>query len=115
MLNRILIGILGFKLLAVGVLLMLLATVPAVGTWWQPWSRSVWDDANRVFEGTRFPGRTESWLWIVLALVLVVLIGLMVAWVAQQGKGRAGLLLAAEDPGGVPGDIRIGAGWRNRR
>lgn len=110
MLNRILIGILGFKLLAVGVLLMLLATVPAVGTWWQSWSRSVWDDANRMFEGTRFPGRTESWLWIVLALVLVVLIGLMVAWVAQQGKGRADLLLAAEDPGGVPGDIRIGGG-----
>lgn len=109
-LNRILIGILGFKLLAVGVLLMLLATVPAVGTWWQSWSRSVWDDANRMFEGTRFPGRTESWLWIVLALVLVVLIGLMVAWVAQQGKGRADLLLAAEDPGGVPGDIRIGGG-----
>ena len=109
-LNRILIGILGFKLLSVGILLMLLATVPAVGTWWQSWSRSVWDGANRVFEGTRFPGRTESWLWIVLALVLVVLIGLMVAWVAQQGKGRTDLLLAAEDPGGVPGDIRIGSG-----
>lgn len=113
-LNRILIGILGFKLLAVGVLLMLLATVPAVGTWWQSWSRNVWDDADRMFEGTRFPGRTESWLWIVLALVLVVLIGLMVAWVAQQGKGRADLLLAAEDPGGVPGDIRIGGGVAER-
>ena len=34
----------------------------------------------------------------------------MVAWVAQQGKGRSGLLLAAEDPGGVPGDVRIGSG-----
>ena len=110
LLNRVLIGILGLQLLAVGILLMLLATVPAVGVWWRAWSGGVWDAANRLFEGTRFPGRPESWLWIVLALVLILLIGLMVAWVAQQGKGRSDLLLAAEDPGGVPGDVRIGGG-----
>ncbi len=110
LLNRILIGILGLKLLAVGILLMLLATVPAVGSWWQSWSAGVRDGANRLFDGTTFPGRQESWLWIVLSLVLVLVIGLMVAWVAQQGKGRSGLLLAAEDPGGVPGDVRIGSG-----
>jgi hypothetical protein len=110
LLNRIILGILGLKLLAVGILLMLLATVPAVGTWWQSWSGDIWDGANRLFDGTRFPGRQESWIWIVLALVLVLLIVLMVAWVAQQGKGRADLLLAAEDPGGVPGDVRIGGG-----
>ncbi|MDQ1594318.1 MAG: hypothetical protein QOH40_874 [Arthrobacter pascens] len=110
LLNRILIGILGLKLLAVGILLMLLATVPAVGSWWQSWSAGVRDGANRLFDGTAFPGRQGSWLWIVLSLVLVLVIGLMVAWVAQQGKGRSGLLLAAEDPGGVPGDVRIGSG-----
>jgi hypothetical protein len=110
LLNRILIGILGLALLAAGVLLMLLAAVPAVGFWWQSWSGGVWANANQVFEGTRFPGRQESWLWIVLALGLVLLTGLMVAWVAQQGKGRSDLLLAAEDPGGVPGDVRIGSG-----
>lgn len=110
LLNRILIGILGLKLMAVGVLLVLLATVPAVGSWWQSWSGGVRDGVNRLFDGTAFPGRQESWLWIVLSLVLVLLIGLMVAWVAQQGKGRSGLLLAAEDPGGVPGDVRIGSG-----
>src|SRR5688500_5610795 len=110
LLNRILIGILGLLLLTVGILLMLLASVPAVGSWWQAWSGGVRDGANQLFDGTRFPGRQESWLWIVLALFLVLLIGLMVAWVAQQGKGRSGLLLAAEDPGGVPGDVRIGGG-----
>ena len=110
LLNRILIGILGLKLMAVGVLLVLLATVPAVGSWWQSWSGGVRDGVNRLFDGTTFPDRQESWLWIVLSLVLVLLIGLMVAWVAQQGKGRSGLLLAAEDPGGVPGDVRIGSG-----
>ena len=110
LLNRILLGILGFKLLAIGVLLMLLAAVPAVAAWWHSWSRGVSETVTGVFEGTQFPGRQGSWLWIVLALAVVLLIGLMVAWIAQQGKGRTDLLLAAEDPGGVPGDIRIGGG-----
>jgi hypothetical protein len=110
MLNRVLIGILGLTLLAAGVLLMLLAAVPAVGAWWQAWSGGVWASASQLLGATRFPGRQESWLWIVAALVLILLIGLMVAWIAQQGKGRSDLLLAAEDPGGVPGDVRIGSG-----
>ena len=37
-LNRILIGILGIKLLAIGVLLVLLVTVPAVAVWWHDWA-----------------------------------------------------------------------------
>ena len=89
---------------------MLLATVPAVGTWWHAWSGACLDGANQAFDSTRFPGRPESWLWIVMALALVVLIGLMVAWIAQQGKGRSNLLVAEFDPGGVPGDVRISGG-----
>ena len=110
LLNRILIGILGLALLSAGILLILLATVPAVGVWWQAWSGSVWASASQVLGAARFPGRQESWLWIVVALALILLTGLMVAWIAQQGKGRSDLLLAAEDPGGVPGDVRIGSG-----
>jgi hypothetical protein len=45
-----------------------------------------------------------------VALALLLLIGLMVAWVAQQGKGRANLLAMEYDPGEVPGDVRIGGG-----
>jgi hypothetical protein len=110
LLNRILIAVLGLKLLAAGVLLILLATVPAVASWWHSWSAGVWAGANQAFSATRFPGRSESWLWILVALVLLVLIGLMVAWVAQQGKGRADLLALEYDPGEVPGDVRIGGG-----
>ncbi|WP_458780879.1 Asp23/Gls24 family envelope stress response protein [Arthrobacter sp. D3-16] len=110
LLNRILIAVLGLMLLAVGVLLMLLAAVPAVASWWHSWSADVWSGVNRAFNATRFPGRTESWLWILVALALVVLIALMVAWVAQQGKGRANLLAMEYDPGDVPGDVRIGGG-----
>ncbi|MDQ0680261.1 hypothetical protein QFZ30_003643 [Arthrobacter pascens] len=110
LLNRVLIGILGIKLLAVGLLLILLATVPAVASWWHSWSGSVWTGINQAFNSTRFPGRPESWLWIVIALALLVLIGLMVAWIAQQGKGRSNLLVVEYDPGTVAGDVRIGGG-----
>lgn len=108
LLNRILIGILGAKLLAIGVLLVLLATVPAVGSWWQGWSAGAWANARVLFDRTRFPGQPESWLWIVLAVLLLAVIGVMVAWLAQQGSGRANLLVAEDDTAEVPGDVRIG-------
>ncbi|WP_427005139.1 hypothetical protein [Pseudarthrobacter sp. H2] len=109
-LNRILIGILGAKLLAIGVLLILLAAVPAAAAWWHALSAGVWANMRGVFERTRFPGRQESWLWIVIVVLLVLVIALMVAWAAQQGKGRTDLLVAEEDPGDVPGNVRIGSG-----
>ena len=110
LLNRILLTVLGLKLLAIGLLLMLLATVPAAAAWWHSWSPGVWNGINQMFNATRFPGRTQSWLWIIVALVLLLLIGLMVAWIAQQGKGRSNVLASEYDPGEVPGDVRIGGG-----
>ncbi|WP_066287361.1 hypothetical protein [Arthrobacter sp. B6] len=110
LLNRILVGILGVKLLAIGVFLVLLSTVPAVATWWHSWSEGAWQGINQAFNSTRFPGRPESWLWIVLVLVTLLLIGLMVAWVAQQGKGRTNLLVSDDDAGDVAGEVRIGGG-----
>lgn len=114
LLNRILLGILGFKLLVIGVLLVLLAAVPAVAAWWHSWSRSVSDNVSAAFEGTQFPGRQGSWLWVVLALAVVLLIGLMVAWIAQQGKGRTDLLLAAEDPAASPVTSGSAGEWPSR-
>ena len=109
-LNRILIGILGLLMMAIGVLLVLLASVPAVGRWWHGWSAGAWSNWQGLFARARFPGQQESWLWLVLTLLLVAVIGAMVAWIAQQGKGRASLLAAEEDPGEVPGNVRIGGG-----
>ena len=110
LLNRILLALLGLILLAVGLLLVLLAAGPATGPWWHAWASGAWDGVNQAFNSTRFPGQQESWLWIAVALALLVLMGLMVAWIAQQGKGRANLLAAEYDPGDVPGDVRIGGG-----
>jgi hypothetical protein len=43
-----------------------------------------------------------------VAAVLVVLIVLMVSWVAQQGKGRANLIVSEYDDAQTPGDVSIG-------
>ncbi|MFJ4266486.1 hypothetical protein ACIPY1_08015 [Paenarthrobacter nicotinovorans] len=109
-LNRVLLFIIGFKLLAVGLLLLLLATVPAVAAWWHGWAAGVWAEAENAFRQTRFPGREESWLWIVAGVVLVVVIVAMIAWLSQQGKGRANLLVASSDDSDVDGEVGIGGG-----
>ncbi len=109
-LNRVLLFIIGVKLLAVGLLLLLLATVPAVATWWHGWAADMWARAEDAFQQTRFPGREESWLWIVAGVVLVAIIIAMVAWLSQQGKGRANLLVASDDESHVEGEVQIGGG-----
>ncbi len=109
-LNRVLLFIIGVKLLAVGMLLVLLAAVPAVAAWWHGWAASVWAGAEEAFRRTRFPGREESWLWIVAGLVLVLIIVAMVAWLSQQGKGKSNLLVASDDDSHVAGEVRIGGG-----
>jgi hypothetical protein len=110
LLNRILLTVLGLVLVGAGLLLVVLATVPPAAPWWHSWSGGAWNGINQMFDATRFPGRPESWLWIVVALVLLALMGFMVAWIAQQGKGRSNLLAEEYDPGNTPGDIRIGGG-----
>ena len=109
-LNRVLLFIIGVKLLAVGVLLLLLATVPAVAAWWHGWSATAWAGMENAFRQTRFPGREESWLWIVAGAVLVAIIIAMIAWLSQQGKGRANLLIASDDDSHINGEVRIGGG-----
>ncbi|MGO4147687.1 hypothetical protein AB4Y77_21675 [Paenarthrobacter sp. YAF11_1] len=109
-LNRVLLFIIGVKLLAVGLLLLLLATVPAVASWWHGWSAAAWAGMENSFRQTRFPGREESWLWIVAGAVLVAIIIAMVAWLSQQGKGRANLLVASDDDSHIDGEVRIGGG-----
>ncbi|SKC05097.1 hypothetical protein SAMN05660916_04138 [Arthrobacter sp. 31Cvi3.1E] len=109
-LNRVLLLIIGIKLLAVGLLLLLLASVPAVAAWWHGWAAGVWAGAENAFRQTRFPGREESWLWIVAGVVLVAVIVAMIAWLSQQGKGRANLLVASDDDSNIDGEVRIGGG-----
>ncbi|WP_115787148.1 hypothetical protein [Arthrobacter silvisoli] len=109
-LNRILVGILGLLMTASGALLVLLASVPSVAQWWRVWSADVYQHAAYLAEQTRIPGRQESWLWVAAAAVMVILIVLMVSWLAQQGKGRANLIVADYEDETTPGDVQIGGG-----
>ncbi|MDQ0260641.1 hypothetical protein [Sinomonas atrocyanea] len=112
-LNRVLIFLFGLVILSVGVLLVLLAAVPAVASWWHGWAPSAAESAGTVFVGSRVPGTTVSWLWLLLAAAAVVVVLLMVWWVAQQGKGRSDVVAATGPEGGagpdgefLPGEAR---------
>lgn len=87
-LNRLLLGIVGLILLAIGTLALALALVPAAGPWWHGVSGTIQSQLGNLFEQTTLDGQRDSWLWIVLAILTVLLIVAMVAWVANQGKGR---------------------------
>lgn len=87
-LNRILLAVLGLILLAVGALALALAAVPAVRPWWHRFSDRIQATMHNLFERTTLAGQQDSWLWIVLAVLTVLLVAGMVAWIANQGKGR---------------------------
>ena len=119
-LNRVLVFLFGLLVLAVGATLVLLASVPAVGAWWHTWAPAAADAVGSVFLGSRVPGTSVSWLWLLLTAVAVLVVLLMVWWVAQQGKGRSDLVASTGPDGGagpggefaageVPGRVSIAA------
>ncbi|MGG5172257.1 hypothetical protein ACQR35_08780 [Pseudarthrobacter sp. J1738] len=108
--NRVLLAIIGLLLLAVGATGIALAVSPQFVNWWTAtagsWKQSLDDGVER----TLIPGSSGSWIWAVVAVILVVVIILAGSWLAQQGKGRGDELLLDEDGGETPGDVRIGGG-----
>ncbi len=112
-LNRLLLALLGLIFLGSGVLLILLASIPVVGRWWQDWAKPATDQLSALAARTIVSGRSNSWIWIVVSLVLVALIIAMVAWMANQGKGRSNILADeygdAEDDGAAGRVVISGA------
>ncbi|GHG43342.1 hypothetical protein GCM10012320_07460 [Sinomonas cellulolyticus] len=119
-LNRVLVFLFGAAVLAVGAIIVLLATIPAVGAWWHTWAPSAAEAVGVVFEGSRVPGTRVSWLWLMLTVAAVVVVLLMIWWIAQQGKGRRDLVASTGPDGGagpggeflpgeVPGRVSISA------
>lgn len=108
-LNRILVGGLGAVLALVGGTGLLLALVPSLSGWWKGFT----DDTRRVFDqffaSTTVEGQRDSWLWIAIALSMVVLIALMIAWIAAQGKGRVGILASEFSHDPAPGRVTLSA------
>lgn len=89
--NRILLALFGFILMAAGAFTAALA-VPAVARWWEAASVEAGRAIGRLLDATTLEGQRDSWLWLVLALLMVLTVILMITWIANQGKGRSGVL-----------------------
>lgn len=106
--NRVLLGLFGLILMLAGGLAMALG-IPAVARWWRSTAAQAGEAIGGVLDATTLAGQRDSWLWIVLALLMVLLVILMLAWVANQGKGRSGTLAYDDDADPVPGSVTINA------
>lgn len=109
-LNRILLAVFGLVLMAAGGLAIALS-VPAAARWWCSTAAQAGSDIAALLDATTLPGQRDSWLWIVVALLMVLLILAMIAWIANQGKGRSGTLAYDEGDDGdrVPGSVTLNA------
>ncbi|MBE0008308.1 MULTISPECIES: hypothetical protein [unclassified Arthrobacter] len=91
MLNRVMLGLLGVLLMAVGGLAAL-QVVPAAARWWHAVAADLGRSIDGLLERTTLSGQQDSWLWIVVALLMLLIVILMAVWIAAQGRGRSGTL-----------------------
>lgn len=105
-LNRILLAVIGLTLMAAGALAMLV-TIPAVGQWWRFAAGQAGRWSGAALRDTTLPGQRDSWLWIALIAVMALTAILMIAWAANQGRGRSGIF--ARDDDGTTGTVTITA------
>lgn len=109
-LNRVLLALVGLIFLAAGLWLVALAAVPAVGQWWRGWAGAATDQLQSLTQRTTLPGQISSWVWVIVSLGLILLIVVLAALVANQGKGRAGVLAQGYGDGvddGAAGRVSI--------
>lgn len=108
LLNRIILSVLGFVLLAGGVNMLLVSAVPGYSALWRRGATDVGAWFDRLLLDTTLPGQKDSWLWIVVTVLLICVILLMLWWIAVQGRGRGGdyvSMYVAEGP--MPGRTEI--------
>lgn len=111
-LNRILLGLCGLVLMLAGTCGAALAYAPSFAGPWQPVTLQAGIQIDRIRQGTTLDGQKDSWLWIVLAAALLLVAVLGIAWIAAQGRGRAGVFAYTPGPAndGAPGSVTLTAG-----
>lgn len=108
LLNRIVLAVVGFVLLAGGVNMLLVAGLPGYAGTWRRGATEVGAWFDRLLASYTLPGQKDSWLWIVVTALLICVILLMLWWIAVQGRGRGGDYVStfvAEGP--MPGRTEI--------
>jgi hypothetical protein len=94
LLNRLVLAVVGLLLLAAGGAGLALLMLPAVASWWRAAAPRAAGAIDGLRSRTTLEGQADTWLWIVLAAVLLLLIVLLCLWIAAQGRGRTGLFAA---------------------
>lgn len=106
-LNRILLGLLGLVLIALGGGLLWISFDGAAARRWQAFAPDALDSLYEFGARTGMPGQSQSWFWALLSLATVVAIVLLILWAAAQGRGRTGTLVSDYDDDGAPGRVAI--------
>lgn len=90
--NRFMLGLIGLILLAVGAFILLLGASAAFASWWQGYSQDQLVQWQKLAANTRLGPGYGTWIWLIVAAVLLLVIILMVSWIANQGQGRSTVL-----------------------
>jgi hypothetical protein len=109
-LNRFLLTLLGLILLGSGIGAVLLAAAPAAARWWQGWAGAQVAAVERYADHSRLLMTSQSWIWLAAAAIFLLVVILMMAWIANQGKGRANILhdyAGNADDDGAAGSVRL--------
>nr|WP_231366366.1 hypothetical protein [Zhihengliuella flava] len=96
-----------------GLLLVALPRTYAEG--WHTVATAAQSQVEDLLEATTLAGQQDSWLWIVVVLVMIALVLLMAGWIAVQGRGRAGVFVRGQCGGPDDGAAADGTSGAARR
>lgn len=108
--NRFLLTLLGLLLIVAGAGLAIVSAAPAAARWWQNYAGAQVAWLDYLEERTRLQMTSQSWVWLVGAAFFLVVVVVMISWIANQGKGRAGTLLDYQgnaDDDGAAGAVKL--------
>ncbi|MCC3266281.1 hypothetical protein MUG94_00780 [Arthrobacter gengyunqii] len=106
-LNRFLLGLLGLILIGLGGGLLWLSLDSGAARRWQGFAPGLLERVEAFGADTALPGQSQSWIWPLLVVAMVVAIVFLVLWAAAQGRGRTGTLISEYDDDGAPGRVAI--------
>lgn len=108
--NRFLLAVLGLGFMVAGAGIVAVAAVPSAARWWQDFAGPLVLDLSDFAARTHLTPDTGSWVWLMVAAALLLVVIVMVTWIANQGKGRTGVLFTAagsKDDDGAAGRVVI--------
>lgn len=107
--NRIVLTFLGLLMTGVGIHGLLLAGIPDYAAGWSGLADDLRAGFMRLLDNTTLEGQRDSWLWIVVSVVMIALILLMIWWAAVQGQGKTGIFAREYREEGTRGVVELAA------